>query len=128
MSVTERTPDEIVTDHCALRYLERVLDVDIGSIEARGESVRLIRLCRDLGITTDALKAAILAPPVRAALYAGASRALYAGVWIAFSQGRVTTVLERDLRYARSQAGQGHKLRYVNRSKPKAYRGEDEYV
>lgn len=112
MPATDRSPDEIVTDHCALRYLERVLDVEIGSDAAHGETSRLFRLCRDLGITTTALKAAILAPPVRAALDAGASRAFYGGVWIAFAQGRATTILDPAIRYERSRSGKGHKLRY----------------
>lgn len=105
--------DIIVTDHCALRFLERVLEVEIGTISPHGESKRLNRLCSDLGVTVLALKASILSPAVRAALDAGADKVLHTGVWFAFAHGRVTTVVTNAMRYARNQDGQGHKLKIV---------------
>ena len=64
MPVTERLPDEVVTDHACLRYLQRVLEVDIGRVSAQGETQRLKRLCEELGVTPLKLKGIIYITPL----------------------------------------------------------------
>lgn len=113
MPAIDRSADKVVTDHCALRFLERVLEVDIGTIAAHGESKRLALLCRDLGVTTSALKASILTPAVIVGLSTGANRVQVNGHWFALACGRVTTILPPEMLYRRDQEKQSGLLKRI---------------
>lgn len=108
----DRPADEVVTDHCALRYLDRVLGVPVHSFSADGESQRLRVICFHQGFTPEVLKGTIASPKVRVAIALGAEKVLVDGHWLAFSNRRVVTVLEPDRRHHRSQAARSRKKRH----------------
>ena len=93
--------DALVTDHAALRWLERVLEVDVGpqSISRTQDTAFLLAACAKLGTTPSVVKTGIATANVRSALDAGAEGIMIpGGVWITFQYGRVATVMTAAMR------------------------------
>lgn len=95
-SIEQPSADALVTDLAALRWFQRFLGMDIGRIKPQNtvaDRAHFIRLCAEHGVPPSAVKIRILTPSVRAALRAGAKKISVDGVWIAFKDGKVATVL-----------------------------------
>lgn len=95
------TLDQMVSDHAAVRYFERVLEVPVPD-EARNESEthKLNAICKKIGIKALDVKRQILTPSVMAAMQMRAMRYWTATHGVAFQHygdyGVVATVLPRD--------------------------------
>jgi len=98
-------PILVVSNHAALRYLERVRGVDLGhgfsKLSREEERLLLWKICGDLKTTPPKVKEIILTPDVAAAMVAGATKFVSPGFVIVFRDGTVSTVLEPQMRKKR---------------------------
>lgn len=72
-----RNVNSLMSDHAALRFLQRVRMTDIGHRDGLTDRGWLLRACEALRTTPEEIKASVLTPAVRAALAVGARRVAY---------------------------------------------------
>lgn len=102
---TDLDPLSVVSNHAALRWLERTRGVDLGhgfgKLTREQERTLLWKLCADLKTTPPAIKTAMMTPDVRAAFAAGARKFVAATYVLVFRGEKITTVLEPFMRSQR---------------------------
>lgn len=117
MDIADASADIVVTDHAALRWLERYYGLDVGydhgsALERR---TALSTVCAGLGITPSALKDRMLSPKVRDAIRAGARRILVDGTWFCIDRGVIRTVLGTEMARKAHAPKMGRAKRYRQR-------------
>lgn len=87
----------LVTKHAMVRYLERKHGRKVKrlcrEVRKAGDVAVLQAMERDHGLDVDELRAEMLAPPVRTALFGGASAIKHGGVKFLFGDGKIITVV-----------------------------------
>lgn len=114
---SEPSGDALVTDHAALRFLQRQIGLDIGHVDGdrRTDREQFLALCKSYGIDPSVVRDKIASPEVRMALKAGAHRVYSGGVWVHFKYGKVASILTSEQAHTPPSIKANRRLRKLRR-------------